>query len=146
MVAEAGGAPDLEELAQILSSYGWTLFPTIVPPSEEDEEDRLSLRTNRSIGFRLKLGGRDQESGEEAEPPPDLRLDEGRPTSLARLARLTGGQLAASLEEIPGILADLSSRRALEIALPDALEDGEQTWVSLPTLIRALPRANFLPG
>ncbi len=120
-IADAGGPPDLEELARILASYGWALFPTVVPPADDEEEDRLSLRTNRSIGFRLKLGGRNQQDGEEAEPEVDLRLDEGRSASLTRLAEMTGGQLAASLDEIPAIVADLSSRRALEIVLPDGL-------------------------
>ncbi len=118
-VAEAGGMPDLDELAEVLASYGWTFVPAIVPPADDEEEDRLSLRTNRSIGFRLKLGGNRDQLEESTEPEPDLRLDDGRDRALARLASLTGGSLAASLEEIPLVLADLASRRPLEVSLPD---------------------------
>jgi Ca-activated chloride channel family protein len=114
---DAGSMAELGELAEVLASYGWVFVPTVVPPAPAEDDEALSLRTNRSIGFRLRLGSQDREEGAE-EPAPDLRLEQGRGDALTELARLTGGRFASTLEELPVALSDLASRRPVEIALP----------------------------
>ena len=113
-----GGTPDLEELGRVLASSGWNLFPVYVPPAPEEDDDRISLRTNQSIGFKVRLGRRNQGDEEEQEEPPDLQLEAGRLDALSRLADITGGEMASDLEQLPGLIAGIAARVPIEIELP----------------------------
>jgi Ca-activated chloride channel family protein len=112
-----GGMPDLDELGRVLASTGWNLFPVYVPPAPEEDDDRVSLRTNQSIGFKVRLGKRNQ-GEEEEEEPLDLQLETGRLDALERLAELTGGEMASDLEQLPSLIAGIAARVPLEIERP----------------------------
>jgi Ca-activated chloride channel family protein len=118
---DLGTAPGNEALARTLGSYGWTLIPTIVPDQGEEDDERLSLRTNQSVGFTVRLGQGNKEDDEPEPEPEDLRLIEGRADRLSELAAATGGFLLADLESLPTTLERLGARQRLELGgLPRA--------------------------
>lgn len=105
----------LDDLSPVLASYGWIALP-IVLPADAADDDRLSLRTNRSIGFRVRLGRGTDEDEEEPEAA-ELALDAGRAAAMEELAERTGGRVAATLEELPTLVEDLSYRLPVEVTL-----------------------------
>lgn len=122
---ELGEPPDLEALAQTLASRSWTLAPVQIVPATDEEAERVSLRTNRSVGFRIGFGGR-KDDEDEPEPPAPAELGlllEDQRRRLESLAAETGGAGAPDLEGLPEALARLTRRRELLIALPEDTVD-----------------------
>lgn len=133
VASELGGPPSLDSLARVLGSYGWTFLPSIVPLDSGEDDKRLSLRTNRSVGFKLRLGGRKDNEGEEPEPgPEELHLFDGRKERLDELATATGGFVLPDIETLPAQIARLSRRRRLEL--------GGILWSGEPLALRVTSR------
>ena len=117
-VLELGGPPDLDDLAGVLASYGWTFVPSLVAPRPEDDDARVGPSTNQTIGFRLRLGRNDPAPKRPAIALEELRLDDGRVDAMDRLAELTGGRVAHNLDELPGVIESLSHRLPVEVPKP----------------------------
>lgn len=133
-----------EQLAEVLASYGWTVLPIVLPASTVGDE-RFSLRTNRSIGFRLRLGGDDEEKLEQPDPER-LALDAGRFEAMQRLAVATGGTLVADLDDLPEIAPQLARRRPVELALAEPYGPPRRLELVSPGSDEALAAPRWVGG